>query len=137
MEPTEPLPDIRCGSGKPQSECAYVLARVSACVFSCSSPSPFCSFWPSMAAPHQGNCQCPHPFHRCSRHQPSRPHTVKRKPVKSPGAEPGGRLGLTRASAPVHRPRARRLCGEDFKTIKLCFEYCSLMVQNSKDTKAE
>ena len=41
MEPTEPFPDIRCGSGKPQSECAYVLACVSACVFSCSSPHLF------------------------------------------------------------------------------------------------
>lgn len=32
MEPTEPLPHIRCGSGKPQSESAYVLARVCVCV---------------------------------------------------------------------------------------------------------
>lgn len=87
--------------------CICACVCVFACVFSCSSPSPFCSFWPSMAVPHQGNCQCPHPFHRCSRHQPSRPHTVKRKPVKSPGTEPGGRMGLTRASAPVHRPRGR------------------------------
>lgn len=69
--------------------CICACVCVFACVFSCSSPSPFCSFWPSMAVPHQGNCQCPHPFHRCSRHQPSRPHTVKRKPVKSPGTEPG------------------------------------------------
>ena len=120
------------------TERVCICARVCVCVcLLLLVPSPFCSFWPSMAAPHQGNRQCPHPSHRCSRHRPSRPHTVKRKPVKCPGAEPGGRLGLTRASAPVHRPRARRLCGEDFKTIKLCFEYCSLMVQNSKDTKAE
>lgn len=83
MEPTEPLPHIRWGFGKSQSESVYVLACVWTC-FSCLSPSPFCSFWQSMAVLHQGNCQCPHPFHRCSRPQPSRPHTVKTKACQEP-----------------------------------------------------
>ena len=38
MEPTEPLPRIRCGSGKPQSTCAYVLACVCLRVFSPARP---------------------------------------------------------------------------------------------------
>lgn len=38
---------------------------------------------------------------------PADPTLGRQKPVKSPGAEPGGRLGFTRASAPMHRPRGR------------------------------
>lgn len=41
MEPTEPLPHIRCGSGKPQSESAYVLVCVCLCVFSPARPHLF------------------------------------------------------------------------------------------------